>query len=144
MEATALAWSAALTMIVGCGSSTSSGTSGPQQETANPCATRGATYLESLVQVSGTCGAIPSEIFNVSSNGTVTTTSAVTCASVSQTGCTAQDSDCTYTSNGLSVTMTDDVTFAADGSSATGLATISATGSGVSCTSTYQVTMTRQ
>ncbi len=144
MKAMALTCALTLPAVVACGSTTSSGTSGPQQEMANPCATRGATYLESFVQVSGTCGAIPSEIINISSNGTITTTSAVTCASVSQTGCTAQDSDCTSTANGYSITATTDVTFASDGSSATGLETVSMTGNGTSCTSTYDVTATRQ
>ena len=80
-----------------CSSSTES--PGPTDEAANPCATDGASYLETLVEESGgTCGPIPSELVNVNPDGTITTPTPITCAHVSQTGCTAQDTDCTFSS----------------------------------------------
>lgn len=121
--------------------SSSSSTSHPL---ANPCATKGATYLEHFVQESGDCGALPDEIVNIGADGTLTSSSSVSCATVSQNGCTAQDSDCTTTNNGVTCMVTTDVTFARDGSSASGLESVTCTGNGASCTSTYQVSAARQ
>jgi hypothetical protein len=124
--------------------SSTSGT-GPGTETANPCATPGASYLESFVEQSGgTCGAIPSEVVNINPNGTLTTATPITCAKVTQTGCTAQDTDCTFSSMGYNFTNTFDVTFASDGSSASGVATITGSGNNQSCASTYNISFVRQ
>ena len=89
-------------------------------------------------------GINPPPLTVVDSNGTITGSVAISCATISQSGCTAHDSDCTWTSQGYSFTTTTDVTFASDGSSATGLETVSGSGNGQSCTRTYQLTMTRQ
>jgi hypothetical protein len=123
-----------------CGSSSSS----PTSAKANPCATRGASYLEAFTEESGNCGTIPSELVNVGSDGTLTESTPITCATVSQTGCTARDSDCTFSSMGYNFTETSDVTFTADGSSASGVVTLSGSGNGQVCTSTYDITFTRQ
>ncbi len=123
--------------VLGCGS----GSSSPQ---ANPCATAGATYLETLTQTSGTCGPIASQVVNVSPDGTLTLPTSISCASTNQTGCTARDSDCAFTSQGFDFTETFSVTFAKDGSSAAGVLSLSGTGMGMSCSSSYKVTFTRQ
>ena len=136
---------AVLLAVTACGSGGSGGASGTTNEQANPCATKGASYLETLTeQAGGTCGAITSQVVNINSDGTLTTSTPITCAHVSQTGCTAQDTDCTFTSMGYNFTETFDVTFASDGSSAHGLITISGSGNGMSCTSTYTVTFAKQ
>jgi hypothetical protein len=135
-----------LLSVAGC-SSSSSPSSGntSSSEIANPCATKGASYVESFVeQQGGTCGPISNVLVNVNSDGTITTSTPITCAHVSQNGCTAQDTNCTFSSNGFDFTETFDVTFADDGSSAHGVVTISGSGKGQSCTSTYDVTFTRQ
>ena len=133
---------AVATVVGACGGSSNS--NGPTQRAANPCATRGATYLVTFVQMSGTCGPLASQVINISPSGTVTSAVPITCASGNQSGCMAQENDCTWTANGFSYTATTDTTFAQDGSSATGLESITATGNGTACASTYDVTFTRQ
>jgi hypothetical protein len=130
-------------LVVSCGSDSGSG---PVDRAANPCATRGATYYQAAQEISGNCGPIPSQIVNVNPDGTITSDTKVTCAKVTQSGCTARDTDCKWASQGVDFTMTFSTTFADDGSSAMGLMTVSGNGNGngQSCTSTYSVTMTRQ
>jgi hypothetical protein len=129
-----------LAVLVACSS-----TPAPQAKPANPCATVGATYEVSFVeQAGGTCGPVPSAIVNISPDGTVAGSQSVSCATVTQEGCTAHDSGCTFAGNGTTCTGTTDVTFAADGSGATGLETISCSNASASCTSTYNTTETRQ
>jgi hypothetical protein len=112
---------------------------------ANPCATPGATYLDHFVEGSGgTCGPIPDEIININSDGTEATTIQISCQTESQTGCTAHNTGCTWTTNGVACNATTDVTFASDGSGASGLETVTCSSSSASCTSTYTVTLTRQ
>jgi hypothetical protein len=127
-------------LLVAC-SSNSSGTSTPS---ANPCATKNATYLETLTQVSGNCGPIASQVVNISAEGTVVLPAQVTCASLTETGCTTRATDCTLTTQGVTFTETFESTFASDGSSATGIVTLTGSANGGSCTSTYDITMTRQ
>lgn len=118
------------------------GSSAPK---ANPCATPGATYLDHFVEQSGgTCGAIPDTIININPDGTVATTASVSCATKTQTGCTARDSGCTVTTNGTTCTVTTDITYAADGTSATGLESLSCTTGNQTCTSSYSVASRRQ
>jgi hypothetical protein len=129
-------------LLAACSSNTSGG---PANEQANPCATPGATYLMSFSEeAGGTCGPVSSQIININSDGTISTPSSVSCANVTQDGCTAKDTDCTETVNGGTATVTTDVTFSSDGSSASGLETLTVTSNGQSCTSTYQVSATRQ
>jgi hypothetical protein len=110
---------------------------------ANPCATAGATYLEtSTEEAGGTCGAVSPQIITISQDGTLATSE--TCTTIMQTSCTAQDSGCVTTSNGVTCTSTTDVTFASDGSSASGLITLSCTEGATSCVSTYNVSIQRQ
>jgi len=112
---------------------------------ANPCATPGATYLEHFVEGSGgTCGPISDEIININADGTIASTTQISCQTESQSGCTAHNTGCSTMTNGTTCSATTDVTFASDGSGATGLETITCSNSSASCTSTYTVTLTRQ
>jgi hypothetical protein len=133
-------------VCVACSSNGGNGTtsSAATTEKANPCATKGATYLETATEQSGNCGQIPSQVININPDGTLTTSVAISCAMQTQTGCKAQITDCTWTANGYSYSETGETTFASDGSSATGLVTITAMGNGQSCSSTYSVTFMRQ
>lgn len=110
---------------------------------ANPCATKGATYLESFSEEpGGTCGAISDQIVNIGQDGTLT--QSVSCKRITQTGCTAQDTGCSFTSDGLTCTVNTDITFAEDGSSSSGLESTNCQSSTYSCSSTYQVSGVRQ
>jgi hypothetical protein len=111
---------------------------------ANPCATKGATYFVSETELSGNCGPVPSSVFNVNPDGTITTGTNETCGSISVQGCTLNKNSCTYTSQGYSITYTSSVTFSSDGTTASGLDTTSASGGGQSCTSTYTLSAVRQ
>jgi hypothetical protein len=124
-----------LLTLIACG--------GSSNNQANPCATKGATYLATFTEVSGTCGPIPSQVVNVNPDGTITDTSNETCASVYQQGCTATRNSCTWSSQGFNFTSTSSVTFASDGASASGIVTLSASGAG-SCAETYNVSYVRQ
>jgi hypothetical protein len=135
----------AIAALTACSSGSGTSGNGSGSEPANPCATKGASYLETLTeQAGGTCGTVSSQVVNVNSDGTITTSTPITCAHVSQNGCTAQDTDCTFSSMGYDFSETFDVTFTSDGSSAMGLVTISGSGNGQSCNSTYNVSVTRQ
>lgn len=118
---------------------------GPVNFPANPCATRGSTYLQSSTEISGDCGPIPDQIVNINPDGTITQDTPLTCDSVTQEGCTARDTGCKWTtSEGVSWAMTFETAFKADGSSATGIEMIRGSGNGQTCTSTYNVSMTRR
>ena len=131
-----------LALCVGCSGSSSGGAS---TEQANPCATKNATYLLTFTeQPGGTCGPIPSQVLNINPDATITSSASITCASGSESGCTARGTDCTWTSQGYSFTETYETTFASDGSSAKGVATITGTGNGQSCASTYDTSFVRQ
>lgn len=136
----------ALLASMACSSGgTGSGSNGSSTQPANPCATKNATYLEMVSQQpGGTCGQVNSQVINVNADGTITLPTTITCASLTVTGCTTRGSDCTYTSNGDSFTENFETTFAQDGSSATGVLSISGMGNGASCSSTYDMTATRQ
>jgi hypothetical protein len=125
-----------------CGSD--SATASPTKVAANPCATPNSTYLQTFTEVSGNCGPIPSAITNINADGTITQTTSITCANVTQSGCTARDTDCTWSSSGFSYSETFETTFAQDGSSATGLATLTGMGNGQSCSETYNLSLVRQ
>jgi hypothetical protein len=116
---------------------------GSSNDQANPCATKGATYLVSYTELSGNCGPIPSSVVNVNPDGTITDPNHITCASSSVQGCTTQNNSCTWSSQGFNFMATTSVTFSADGASASGIATISASGAG-SCTETYNLFYGRQ
>lgn len=135
----ATGWAVALALAWGCG-----GSGGSTTLNANPCATPGATYLGHFVEQSGTCGPIPDQIINVNPDGTLSSSMAVSCAQTTVAGCTTQNTDCMSTSAGSTCSVTSDVTFSPDGTSASGLETARCTYSGGSCTSTYNVTATRQ
>jgi len=132
-----------ISTLPACSSSDSSAKESMSAQ-ANPCATRNSTYLETLTEVSGNCGSIPSAIVNVNADGTLTESTTITCASTSQTGCTARNSDCKWSANGIDFTETFETTFEQDGTSATGLLTLSGNGNGQSCTETYNVSFVRQ
>lgn len=70
-------------MMVACGGSPA----GQTTDAANPCATKGATYLMQPTELpGGTCGALPSGIVNIGADGTVV--GSITCARITQDGCT--------------------------------------------------------
>lgn len=134
-----------VTLLVSCGSSgTGSSSSGTTTESANPCATKGATYVETFTQQSGNCGPIPSQVININPDSTVTTSVQISCAIQTQTGCKVQVTDCTWTSQGYMFTETGETTFAQDGSSATGIFSITGMGNGQSCSSSYSIEIVRQ
>ncbi|HEY2516483.1 MAG TPA: hypothetical protein VGI39_36685 [Polyangiaceae bacterium] len=132
------------TMACLLGAACGSSSSGPATEPANPCATKGASYLETFTEQFGNCGPLAAQTIDVSATGTVTTPIKVTCASASLSGCAAHNSDCTFSNQGNDFTESFDVTFAADGSSATGSLTITGKGNAGMCTSTYKIVMVRQ
>ena len=131
--------------LVGCGSGGSDGGGGgATTNQANPCATRGATYLlHAEEQRGGTCGPLADEILNIGSDGTLPGPP-VRCDAITQDGCTARDTNCTQTTNGVTCSTTTSVTFTADGKSASGLITLRCRDSDGGCTSTYAVTAKRQ
>lgn len=117
---------------------------GAPPETTNPCATRGASYLESFAEQSGNCGPLPSQVVNIAPDGSVPTGGTnITCESTNQSGCTTQRSNCAWTGSGNSYNATSTLTFTQDGSKASGLFTVSVSGNS-SCMETYAVTWTRQ
>ncbi len=79
----------------------------------------------------------------VNADGTISLPTNMTCASFTVTGCTTRGSDCTYTSNGESLTETFEITFAEEGIAATGTISIKGMGDGQSCSSTFNMTATR-
>ncbi len=92
----------------------------------------------------------PCEI-EVNADGTLDPPANVACASITVTGCTTRGTDCTYTSNGQSFTENFEITFAEESVAATGTTSITGMGNGVtgtvpgqSCSSTYDVSATRQ
>ena len=128
-------------LMIGCGSDPNPG---PIREPANPCATPGSTYYQSCVEEDGTCGPMTDHIVNINSDGTFTSEESISCAEVTQNGCTARDTDCKFSTNGVSVNETFETVFTKDGSSATALISIAAHGSDQACVSTYRCTFTRQ
>lgn len=133
--------------VLGCGSSDSTPkpTDAADAPRANPCATPGATYLDTYETVSGTCGDIPANISNIGDDGTVPAAAGLTCSRVEQDGCRAHDTGCRLTQNGCTMNATTDVTFSDDGATATGLISLSISCSdGSSCSGTYQITSQRQ
>lgn len=110
---------------------------------ANPCATKGATYFQHLVEANnGTCGTIPDTIINIGTDGTIPG-SDFDCDASTQNGCTARNSGCKTNKDGVNCSTTTSMTFKDDGSSASGLISISCSGAAV-CSSTYQATLSRQ
>ena len=115
---------------------------GGNSNQANPCVTRGASYLVSFTLVSGNCPALPSGIITVNQDGTIPTAAGQSCT-VNMNGCTS-DNNCSWSANGFNYTSASHVTFASDGSSGSGIATLNVSGNGGACVGTYNVTYTRQ
>ena len=128
---------------VACSSASSSA---PPSTKANPCATPGATYLLHFVeQANGTCGPVSDQIINVAKDGTLSGSgTASSCAMTAQDGCTARNTDCMSTTNGVTCDVTSDVTFAKDGGAASGLETVTCMSGSSSCMSTYAVSAQRK
>jgi hypothetical protein len=126
-----------------CGSS--SGNSATT-ELANPCVTKGATYLITFEeQDGGTCGPVPQGVVNVSSTGTVLNGDNFPCASQAQNGCTTQENDCTTTlTGGINCAVTASLTYEDGGAQGTGLEDFVCSGSSFACSSVYHVTEVRQ
>lgn len=123
----------AFLVLASCASTTTA----PPPNKANPCATPGATYGLSWTERSGgTCGPISDQILIVGKDGTLPGTP-LACRASTQTGCRAQESDCTSSTSQCH--FTSDETFTSDGSSATGFITISCP----NCVSTYSASATR-
>ena len=131
--------------LSGCGGS-DTGRSGPSDAPANTCATKNASYLETLTELpGGTCGRGSLQSININADGAFTSSNPINCEHVSQTGCTATDTGCKFSSQGVDFAETIVTTFTEDGSSASGLLTLSSHhGNGESCASTYGVTLVRQ
>ena len=115
---------------------------GGNSNQANPCVTRGASYLVTFTQVSGNCPAIPSTLVTVNQDGSIPTAASASCT-VNMNGCTS-DNNCTWSANGFNYTSSSHLTFTADGASASGTATLNVSGNGTSCVGTYSLTYTRQ
>ncbi len=114
-------------------------------EPANPCATPGATYLQSFELISGNCPELPDVILNITEDGLVPDAVGLECQVRGQNGCRAQNSNCVFTDQGCEYTFTTDVTFAEDGSSAEGLETVTVIcDDGSSCAGTYRVEAERR
>lgn len=112
---------------------------------ANPCTTPGATYFVHAVEANnGTCGVIPDQIVNVSSDGTVAAAAGVACDAEEHSGCTTKKTNCKTTSNGVSCSSTSSIEFAKDGSQGSGLLSMNCSSGATSCISTYQVVYLRQ
>lgn len=128
-------------LLIGCSSAPD-----PTPPTkANGCATPGATYLSHFVEQSGgTCGPLADVLVTVSKEGTLPGP-AVSCQTRTETGCTTLATNCTTSAvNGLTCHVTSDVTYASDGRSGSGTETASCSGASTTCSSTYQITITRQ
>ncbi|HEX7603770.1 MAG TPA: hypothetical protein VF316_19260 [Polyangiaceae bacterium] len=117
----------------------------PPPTKVNACATPGKTYLSHFVeQAGGTCGPLADVLVTVNADGTLPGP-AVSCESRSEIGCRTQATACTTSAvNGLTCHVTSDLTYASDGSTAAGTETASCSGASSTCTSTYQITVTRQ
>jgi len=117
----------------------------PPPTKVNACATPGKTYLSHFVeQPGGTCGPLPDVLVAVNADGTVAGPT-VSCQSRNDTGCRTQATDCTTSAvKGLTCHVTSDLTYASDGTTAAGTETASCSGASSICTSTYQITVTRQ
>jgi hypothetical protein len=116
---------------------------GAPTEHADSCLTPGATYEEAFTETSGDCGQIPNVVVNVSPDGTIVNAAGVTCTTSVVTGCTVQNSDCTWSNKGFDFTMTSSITISSDGSSGRGELSLGATGA-ASCASSYNVYVSRQ
>ncbi len=127
-------------LLIGCGDSSHN-----EEIKANPCATPGATYLQQFIERSGNCGPITDRIINISKNNTIASSSEIdlSCANVEQDGCTARDTDCISSSNGITCSNTFITEFAPDGSVAEGVSTISCKSENFNCVSTYSYNFTR-
>jgi hypothetical protein len=126
--------------LVACGSS---------QIQADRCATPGASYIMHFAEkAGGTCGPVPDQLMNVSSDGTIDATpspgSTYHCSSIDAHGCTLQKNNCAQTNtDGVTCTADSTVTFTADGSAASGLFSVSCNGAGA-CSSVYSASLFRQ
>jgi len=119
---------------------------GPGTSQANPCATPGATYVQSFTTVAGNCGDLPDIIVNIGNEGTVTTDSPIACDKVEQDGCRAHNTGCrSRADNGCNLKSTFETEFEEDGSSASGIMTVVVScPDGSSCAGTYEYTFTRR
>lgn len=133
---------AAIVGVVGCSSDESGSGSAGVPNQLNECATKGATYFAHHEErPGGTCGQVPDQVVNTDDPGIT----ASTCASVTQENCVARGTSCKSFEKGCEITLTYMTKFTADGSSATSVGTYNISCSdGSYCTSTYDVTMTRQ
>lgn len=127
-------------LLAACSSSTP-----PATNVANPCATRGASYVAHFVEQSdGTCGPMGDQIITVLRDGTLAGPP-LQCDSLTLDACTGRDTNCVTTSNGVTCHITVETTFLNDGSSASGSETLACSQEGrTPCTSTYTTTLTRQ
>lgn len=149
-----------MTASLACGGKGGNGSSnggGPSMQPPNQCATMNRTYSVGLSeQPGGTCAFyVPSPFcqkgasevspceMKVNADGTIVLPTNMSCASFTVTGCTTRGSDCSYTSNGESLTENFEATFAESGVGATGTLSITGVGDGPSCSSTFDMTATR-
>lgn len=116
----------------------------PKTSNANPCATPGATYLQTSTVIDGNCGDIPAQIINIGNDGTLSE-DPIQCDRIEQDGCRAHNTNCVLRTADCTNTFTFTTTFEDDGSSASGLTTMKIScKDGSSCLGTYSVEMVRQ
>lgn len=111
----------------------------------NPCITKSASYVVRAVETTGgTCGAVPDQIINVSSDGEIgsAASSPVVCDKEEMDNCTLRKSGCKNTANGVTCTSASSVTIDADGTKGSGGITLNCSGA-ATCVSSYNVTYTR-
>lgn len=133
-----------LSVLAGCSGGDDSDDEKETISQANPCATRGSTYIVQCSEVSGDCGALADSVVNIASDGTLGTS--LKCDKYEEDGCTARGTNCDAPpSEGCSIETTYATTFAADGSSADSTSSFSVKcNDGSSCYSTYTCSFTRQ
>jgi hypothetical protein len=130
--------------VIACGDSDSAG---PKPVPANPCATRGATYLVNFLEnVGGTCGQLSEQIMYITQDGQVggTNDSTFACDQTTVDNCTIQNTGCAVTMNDVTCHLNSNVTFTLDGSAAAGYESLWCSSYASSCASTYRVLAARE
>lgn len=118
--------------------------SGAAPTEVNACAIKGATYLVQFAELgSGTCGPIPSQIWNATPSESA---EEISCENSATNGCSIKHTKCQIPAaeDGIACEMTSALDFKSDGSGARGLATFTCVRNKEYCSSTYDVLYTRQ
>ena len=140
MRGRSLHWLALV--VAGC-SSTTSGTGANGKDV--PCVSPSSSYVVHFVEKSGgTCGPIQDEVVNTTADGGFQAQPGCS-GTRTVNGCKVLLTDYTCTNAGVTSKTTGEVTWSDDGKSGSGTVQISIAKNGAtSCTSSYEVTYTRQ